>query len=156
MFPPCSSSTSTCSSAWLHSSQTGRLRPGERPLCHPALKASGLFPKPCPRSPAWCPPPGGREGGRKSRHKRRDDVFYQSRCSVFAMEMNGWLTAEWVQVKLTSSTWACVCWSLRLLVVLGGGGGAPLAPSAPGAPGAPGAPAGAESGADLQESWWAN
>lgn len=92
-----------------------------------------------------------REGGRKSPHQRTHDVC----AAVLAMGMSG-CTASWVQVKLTSSTWACVCWSLRLLVVLGGGGGAPLAPSAPGAPGAPGAPAGAESGADLQESWCAN
>ena len=56
-------------------------------------------------------------------------------------------------VQLTSSTWACVCCSRRLLEVLGGPGGAPPgAPSAPGAPGAPGAPAGgAASGADLKK-----
>lgn len=57
MCPPCSSSTSTCSLAWLHSFQTGRLQLEEHPLCHPALKASGPFPKPCPHSPAWYPPP---------------------------------------------------------------------------------------------------
>lgn len=95
MCPPCSSSTSTCSSAWLHSSQTGRLRPGERPPCHPALKASGLFPKPCPRSPAWCPPPAGREGGRKEVTAWKDDEFddvFSQRCSIFFVsEMNGWL-----------------------------------------------------------------
>lgn len=55
-------------------------------------------------------------------------------------------------VLLTSSTWACVCCSLRLLEVLGGAGGPPPgAPSGPGAPGAPGGPAGgAASGADLE------
>lgn len=55
-------------------------------------------------------------------------------------------------ISTTSSTWACVCCSLRLLVVLGGPAGAPPgAPSAPGAPGAPGAPPGAAgaSGADI-------
>ena len=53
-------------------------------------------------------------------------------------------------LQLTSSTWACVCCSLRLLEVLGGpaGGPPPGAPSAPGAPGAPGAAA--ASGADLR------
>lgn len=55
--------------------------------------------------------------------------------------------------QLTSSTWAWVCCSLRLLLVLGGPAGGPAgAPSAPGAPGAPGAPAGgAASGADLKK-----
>lgn len=59
-----------------------------------------------------------------------------------------------VLVHLTSSTWACVCCSLRLLEVLGGAGGPPEgAPSGPGAPGAPGAPPGAAaSGADLKRS----
>lgn len=60
-------------------------------------------------------------------------------------------------VRLTSSTWACVCCSLRLLEVLGGPEGAAGAPSAPGAPGAPGAAAGAASGADLRarnRGWW--
>lgn len=63
MCPPCSSSTSTCSLAWLHSFQIGRLRLGGRPLCHPALRASGPFPKPCPHSPAWYPPPSPQRHG---------------------------------------------------------------------------------------------
>lgn len=57
MCPPCSSSTSIYFLAWLRSFQTERLRPAERLLCHPALKASGLFPEPCPRSRAWYPLP---------------------------------------------------------------------------------------------------
>lgn len=66
MCPPCSSSTSTCSLAWLRSFQTGRLRLGEHPPCHPALKASGPFPKPCPHSPAWYPPPSPHQRGWES------------------------------------------------------------------------------------------
>lgn len=50
-------------------------------------------------------------------------------------------------ISTTSSTWACVCCSRRLLDVLGGPAGGPAgAPSGPGAPGALGA---AASGADI-------
>lgn len=91
----------------------------------------------------------------KTRRKRlcsRRSAAHPDGLTVVFCKLLHHLQRQKLQVKLTSSTWACVCCSLRLLVVLGGAGGAPPgAPSAPGAPGAPGAPAGAASGADLGE-----
>lgn len=124
---PCSSSTSTCFSVWQRCSQTAMLRPAGRQLCRPAPTTSGLAPRLCPHSRAWCPPPNRQEP---------PHICFQS-ASSFNVNFKKWSKTCF----RTSSTCACVCCRRLLLVRLGVG----WPPSPSGAPGVP-----ADSRVDLQ------
>lgn len=116
---PCSSSTSTCSLALLRSSQTERLRLAGRLPCHPAQRASGLVPKPCPRSLAWCPPPSQRHqqpwGGDNTCNETH---CWQSWNCVTSAEGLDWVSARRCNIAVSGSppplepafAVACGCW----------------------------------------------